>query len=157
MNKTNAMRLLDAANINYEITEYEYDEKDLSGLHAADYLGLFYYEVFKTLVCIGNDKEHYVFCLPVDMELDLKKAAKIANVKGIEMIKMKELLPLTGYMRGGCSPIGMKKQFKTYIDETAILIDKIYISGGKRGVQIKMEPDSLNKYLGNTEFHDICK
>ena len=157
MTKTNAMRLLDAANIDYEITEYEYDEKDLSGLHAADYLGLSYYEVFKTLVCIGSDKEHYVFCIPVDMELDLKKAAKVSKVKSIEMIKMKDLLPLTGYMRGGCSPIGMKKQFKTYIDETAILLDIMYISGGKRGVQIKLEPNLLNEYLGNTSFHDICK
>lgn len=157
MNKTNAMRLLDAALINYDITEYEYDEKDLSGLHAADNLGLSYYEVFKTLVCIGNDKEHYVFCIPVDMELDLKKAAKAANIKSIEMIKMKDLLPLTGYMRGGCSPIGMKKQYKTFIDENAILVEYIYISGGKRGVQIKLEPNLLNKYLGNTGFYDICK
>ena len=157
MNKTNAMRLLDAAHINYDITEYEYDEKDLSGLHAADNLGLSYYEVFKTLVCIGNDKEHYVFCIPVDMELDLKKAAKAANIKSVEMIKMKDLLPLTGYMRGGCSPIGMKKQYKTFIDENAILVEYIYISGGKRGVQIKLKPNLLNEYLGNSGFYDICK
>ncbi|MBK5252980.1 MAG: Cys-tRNA(Pro) deacylase [Peptostreptococcaceae bacterium] len=157
MNKTNAMRILDAAGIDYEMKEYEYDENDLSGVHAAEHSGLSTLEVFKTLVLISNTRDYFVFCIPVEGELDLKKAAKIAEVKKLEMIHVKELLGITGYIRGGCSPIGMKKQFKTYIDENAILLDNIYISGGKRGVQIKINPEKLNKHLGNTEFYDVLK
>lgn len=157
MIKTNAMRLLDAAGIEYETKEYDYDENDLSGLHAAEFLGLSTSEVFKTLVLISNTRDYFVFCIPVESELDLKKAAKIAEVKKLEMIHVKELLGITGYVRGGCSPIGMKKQFKTYVDETAILLDNIYISGGKRGVQIKLNPEKLNEYLGNTDYFDVSK
>ncbi|NLY81518.1 MAG: Cys-tRNA(Pro) deacylase [Clostridiales bacterium] len=157
MIKTNAMRLLDAASIEYETKEYDYDENDLSGIHAAEFLGLSTLEVFKTLVLISNTRDYFVFCIPVESELDLKKAAKIAGVKKLEMIHIKELLGITGYVRGGCSPIGMKKHFKTYLDETAILLDNIYISGGKRGVQIKLNPEKLNKYLGNTDYFDVLK
>lgn len=152
--KTNAMRLLDSAGINYQIGEYEYDESDLSGDHVAEYLGLSKEEIFKTLVTRGNDKNYYVFVLPVAAELSLKKAATSAGVKKIEMIHVKELLPLTGYVRGGCSPIGMKKQFPTFIDETAILFDKIYISAGKRGEQIIINGEALACFIG-AELTDI--
>lgn len=152
--KTNAMRLLDSAGINYQIGEYEYDESDLSGDHVAEYLGLSKEEIFKTLVTRGNDKNYYVFVLPVAAELSLKKAATSAGVKKIEMIHVKELLPLTGYVRGGCSPIGMKKQFPTFIDETAILFEKIYISAGKRGEQIIINGEALAGFIG-AELTDI--
>lgn len=141
--KTNAMRMLDQSNIPYETGEYEYDESDLSGDHVADYLGISKEEIFKTLVTRGNDNELYVFVVPVSGELDLKKAAAAAGVKKVEMIHVKEIFNLTGYLRGGCSPIGMKKQYPTFIDETAILFDKIYISGGKRGLQIIIDPQVL--------------
>lgn len=145
--KTNAMRLLDHAGIDYLTGEYEYDESDLSGEHVAEYLGLSKEEIFKTLVTRGNDNNYYVFVLPVAAELNLKKAAACAKVKKIEMIHVRELLPLTGYIRGGCSPIGMKKQFPTFIDETAILYDKIYISAGKRGTQIIINGETLADFI----------
>ena len=119
MTKTNVMRLLDQAKIEYTALEYEFDENDLGGEHAADFLGLPYDQVFKTLVTRGSKGGIYVFCIPVDLELDLKKAAQCAGEKKIEMIHVKELLGLTGYIRGGCSPIGMKKKYPTFIDETA--------------------------------------
>lgn len=148
--KTNAMRMLDQSNIPYETGEYEYDESDLSGDHVADYLGISKEEIFKTLVTRGNDNELYVFVVPVSGELDLKKAAAAAGVKKVEMIHVKEIFNLTGYLRGGCSPIGMKKQYPTFIDETAILFDKIYISGGKRGLQIIIDPQVLADFTGAT-------
>lgn len=153
-NKTNVMRILDQAGIEYAGAEYDYDESDLSGNHAAEALGASEDEMFKTLVTRSPDKELLVFVVPVASELNLKKAAKAAGKKSIEMIHMKELVELTGYMRGGCSPIGMKKLFPTYIDETAVLFDRIYISAGKRGVQVILPPEELAKLI-NAEFAEL--
>ena len=146
MVKTNVMRLLDAANISYESKEYEVDEKDLSGSHAADMMGADHDTIFKTLVLKGEKTGYLVCCIPVDEELDLKKVAKAAHDKKVDMIPMKDLLPLTGYIRGGCSPIGMKKKFPLYIEETAILFEKIAVSAGQRGVQILLSPNDLCAY-----------
>ena len=154
MTKTNVMRLLDQAKIEYTALEYEFDENDLGGEHAADFLGLPYDQVFKTLVTRGAKGNIYVFCIPVDMELDLKKAAQCANEKKIEMIHVKELLGITGYIRGGCSPIGMKKKYPTFIDETATLFDIISVSGGQRGIQIRLSPLKLAEYI-DVQFCDI--
>ena len=150
MNKTNAMRLLDAAKISYEIKEYAVDEEDLSGVHVARVLNQSPNSVFKTLVLKGEKNGFLVCCIPVNQELDLKKVAKVASDKKVELIPMKDLLKTTGYIRGGCSPIGMKKKFPTYIDETAILFDKIAISGGIRGTQIIIEPNDLIDYVAIT-------
>ena len=141
------MRLLDAAGIEYIPGEYEVDENNLSGSHAADMMGVEHDSMYKTLVLKGEKKGYMVCCIPVDEELDLKKVAKAAGDKKVEMIHMKDLLPLTGYIRGGCSPVGMKKRFPTYIEETAILYDRITVSAGQRGVQISVEPDKLAGYL----------
>lgn len=146
MTRTNVMRLLNAAGIEYEAGEYEVDENDLSGSHAADMMGVDHDSMFKTLVLRGEKTGYLVCCIPVDEELDLKKVAKAAGDKKVEMIHMKELLPLTGYIRGGCSPIGMKKKFPTYIEETAVLFDKIAVSAGMRGVQILIDPEQLAAY-----------
>ena len=146
MTRTNVMRLLDAAGIEYEAGEYEVDENDLSGSHAADMIGVDHDSMIKTLVLRGEKTGYLVCCIPVDEELDLKKVAKAAGDKKVEMIHMKELLPLTGYIRGGCSPIGMKKKFPTYIEETAVLFDKIAVSAGMRGVQILIDPEQLAAY-----------
>lgn len=143
MTKTNVMRLLDAAGIEYESGEYEVDENDLSGSHAADMMGIEHDMMFKTLVLKGDKNGYLVCCIPVDEELDLKKVAKASKDKKVEMIHMKELLPLTGYMRGGCSPIGMKKLFPTFFHESALEQNFIIVSGGKRGFQIKCEPKLL--------------
>lgn len=148
--KTNAMRILDKANVPYEVMEYEYDENDLDGHHVAEFFGTPYEEVFKTLVAKGASGEYYVFCLSVDSEIDLKKAASVAGEKRMEMIHVKELLPLTGYIRGGCSPVGMKKKFKTFFDEMVELIDTIYVSGGQRGVQLKLVPGDLVSFTEGT-------
>ena len=141
------MRLLDAAGIEYIPGEYEVDENNLSGCHAAYMMGVEHDSMCKTLVLKGEKKGYLVCCIPVDEELDLKKVAKAAGDKKVEMIHMKDLLPLTGYIRGGCSPVGMKKRFPTYIEETAILYDRITVSAGQRGVQISVEPDKLAGYL----------
>ena len=154
--KTNAMRLLDAAGIDYSMASYEYDESDLSGVHAAEELGVSEEEVFKTLVTRGDGNAFFVFVIPVAESLDLKKAAKASGNKSIEMIHVREILDITGYIRGGCSPIGMKKAYPTFIDETAELCDKIYFSAGKRGVQIILEPDILAE-VSNAVFCDLIK
>ncbi len=154
--KTNAMRLLDSAGINYSMASYDYDESDLSGVHAAKELGVSEDIVFKTLVTRGDGNAIFVFVIPVAESLDLKKAAKASGNKSIEMIHVKEILDITGYIRGGCSPIGMKKAFPTFIDETAILSEKIYFSAGKRGVQIILEPEVLAE-VSNAEFCDLTK
>lgn len=146
MQKTNVMRLLDAASIPYRAAEYDYDPQDLSGLHAAEATGMPPEQVFKTLVARGDRCGYLVFCIPVCCELDLKKAAKAAGDKKVELIAVKELLPLTGYLRGGCSPIGMKKKFQTFFDETAQLYDEIAVSAGARGCQILLAPDALQTY-----------
>ena len=146
--KTNAMRLLDAAKVPYDVRTYEYDESDLSGVHAAEALDLPPETVFKTLVAHGDKTGYVVFCIPVAEALDLKKAAKVSGNKAVEMLPVKALLPTTGYIRGGCSPIGMKKKFPTYIDETAMLFDKIAVSAGQRGVQLHLAPDDLLVFIG---------
>ncbi|MBR0307885.1 MAG: Cys-tRNA(Pro) deacylase [Mogibacterium sp.] len=154
--KTNAMRQLDAAGMEYEMASYEYDESDLSGVHAAEELGVDADIVFKTLVTRNDKNENFVFVIPTAESLDLKKAAKVSGSKSIEMIHVREINDLTGYLRGGCSPIGMKKQFPTFIDETATLFDKIYFSAGKRGVQIILDPLRLAEVCG-AEFADLTK
>lgn len=148
MNKTNVMRLLEQAGIQYKAEEYEYDEDDLSGVHAAKVLGIDPDMMFKTLVARGDKNGIMVFCIPVAEELDLKKAAKAANDKKIELVHVKELLGLTGYIRGGCSPIGMKKKYPTYIEETALLFDEISVSAGTRGCQVMLNPEELIEYVG---------
>ena len=145
---TNVMRLLDTARIPYETKEYDYDESDLSGVHAASVLGFDPDMVFKTLVLKGDKTGHFVCVIPVAYEVDLKKAASVSGNKKCDLIPVKDLIPLTGYMRGGCSPIGMKKQFPTYIDETAQLQDVISVSAGQRGVQVILSPDALTAYIG---------
>lgn len=144
--KTNVMRLLEAAGIPFETGTYEVDENDLSGSHAADLMGVDRDTMYKTLVLKGEKKGYLVCCLPVDEELDLKKAAKAAGEKKVEMIHVKDMLSVTGYIRGGCSPIGMKKKFPTYIEETAQLYDKITVSAGQRGVQVTLSPEALKGY-----------
>jgi len=146
MVKTNAVRLLTAAGIALETLEYEVDENDLSGVHVAEQLGQPVEQVFKTLVLKGDKLGYLVCCIPVAEELDLKKVAKVAGDKRVEMILMKDLLPVTGYIRGGCSPIGMKKKFPTFLDETVILFDEIAISAGVRGAQILLNPEDLMRY-----------
>ena len=143
--KTNAMRLLEQAGIPFRVETYEFDEEHLSGAHVASQVSLPEDQIFKTLVVRGEKKGIMVFCIPVMMELDLKKAAKISGDKKIEMTHVKELLGLTGYIRGGCSPLGMKRKFRTFIDEMAQLCDKVHISGGQRGVQISLNPMDLVK------------
>lgn len=140
--KTNAMRLLDAAGVSYKVHWYD-SEKALSGTEVAAYLGQDQDCVFKTLVTVGKSGDHFVFMIPVAAELDLKKAARAAGEKNIAMIKSKELLPLTGYIHGGCSPLGMKKQFRTFADEMAELPETIMCSGGRIGCQIELTLDGL--------------
>ncbi len=138
-NKTNVMRMLDSAKIPYEVLEYTVDESDLSGTHIADQLGLDYEMVFKTLVAKGDRTGPVVFCIPAHREIDLKKAAKETGNKKIEMIHVKDLLALTGYIRGGCSPIGMKKKFPTYFSVTVLEHEKITVSAGVRGAQLLLD------------------
>lgn len=147
MTKTNVMRLLDAAGIAYEAKEYEVDENDLSGSHAADLMGADHDSIYKTLVLKGEKTGYFVCCIPVDEEVDLKKAAKAVKDKKADLIPMKDLLPLTGYIRGGCSPVGMKKKFPVYIEETAVLYDKIAVSAGMRGQQVILNPEDLRAYV----------
>ena len=145
--KTNAMRILDSADIDYRVSEYEVDESDLSGTHAAEVLGIDPDIMFKTLVTRGNDNLLWIFVIPVKENLDLKKAAKVSGNKRIEMVHVKEILDLTGYVRGGCSPIGMKKQFPTFVEESAVLYDEIAISAGLRGQQILIAPQTLVTFI----------
>ena len=145
--KTNAVRILEANNIPHTIVTYEVNEADLSGITVANKIGIDAERVFKTLVTRRDKSGINVFCIPVTEELDLKKAAIASGNKKIEMIKEKELLPLTGYIKGGCSPIGMKKKYPTFIDETAQLFDEISVSAGIRGMQVKLKPDDLLKIV----------
>ena len=154
MTKTNVMRLLDAAKIPYRAKEYAVDENDLNGMHAAEGIGMPPEQIFKTLVAKGERGGYAVFCIPVCCELDLKKAAKAAHDKKIELIHVKDLLATTGYIRGGCSPIGMKKQYVTRIDESAQKLEKMIVSGGRLGVQIELKPEDLKK-ASRGEFADI--
>ena len=145
INKTNAARLLDKAKIAYELIPYEVDENDLSTIHVADSLGENIEQVFKTLVLHGDKNGHFVCVIPGEHEVDLKLAAKASGNKKCDLIPMKELLPLTGYIRGGCTPIGMKKPFPTYIHESCLNYPYIYISAGQRGLQLKLDPNDLIK------------
>lgn len=152
INKTNAARLLDKAKIAYELIPYEVDENDLSAIHVADSLGENIEQVFKTLVLHGDKNGHFVCVIPGEHEVDLKLAAKASGNKKCDLIPMKELLPLTGYIRGGCTPIGMKKPFPTYIHESCLNYPYIYISAGQRGPQLKLDPNDLIK-----EVHaEVC-
>ena len=141
--KTNAVRLVEKAGIPCRECFYEYDENDLNGMHAAHAIGMPPEQVFKTLVARGAKTGINVFCIPVCCELDLKKAAKAAGDKNMELIPVKELLGLTGYIRGGCSPVGMKKKYPTYFDETCELYDTIAVSAGERGHQMVLDPMAL--------------
>lgn len=145
--KTNAMRQLDAAGIPYEVKTYEVDENDLTGTHIAAQIGLSLHMVFKTLVARGDKTGHLVFCIPVDKEIDLKAAAALTGNKKIEMVHVKDLLALTGYIRGGCSPIGMKKKFPTYFDASALDCEKITVSAGVRGAQLLLEREALVRFV----------
>ena len=152
INKTNAARLLDKAKIPYELIPYEEDENDLSAIHVADSLGENIEQVFKTLVLHGDKNGYFVCVIPGEHEVDLKLAAKASGNKKCDLIPMKELLPLTGYIRGGCTPIGMKKPFPTYIHESCLNYPYIYISAGQRGLQLKLDPNDLIK-----EVHaEVC-
>ena len=154
--KTNAMRLLEQAGVPFETAEYTVDDSDLSGVHAAAELGVDVNCVFKTLVARGEKRGPLVFCIPAAAELDLKKCAALAGEKKIELIHVKELPGLTGYIRGGCSPVGMKKKYPTFIDETAVLFGKIYISAGQRGHQLVVAPEALAAYL-EAPFADLTR
>ena len=147
MQKTNAMRRLDAAKIPYETLTYTVDENDLSGMHIAEQLGFPPEKMFKTLVAKGDRTGPLVFCIPVACEIDLKKAATITGNKKIEMVHVKDLLALTGYIRGGCSPIGMKKAFPTYVDESALEFDEITVSSGTRGAQLLLNRAALLQFI----------
>lgn len=155
ISKTNAMRILDSENIKYEIREYP-ENGPIAAVDVAEYLGQPTDRLFKTLVTTDNNRGYYVFCLPGARELDLKKAARAAGVKKIEMLKQKDLFPLTGYVHGGCSPVGMKKQFPTAIDPSALNWESIYVSGGRIGMQIELDPRELEKIM-DIKFEDICK
>ena len=141
--KTNAVRLVEQAGLPCRERFYEFDESDLSGTHAAQAIGMAPEQVFKTLVARGEKTGINVFCIPVCCELDLKKAAKAAGDKNMELVAVKELLSLTGYIRGGCSPVGMKKKYPTFFDETCILWDEIAVSAGARGHQMIVPPEKL--------------
>lgn len=145
--KTNVARLLDAACIPYSLVSYEVDEEHLEASHVAAQLGEDLDRVFKTLVLRGDRSGPFVCVIPGSLEVDLKTAARISGNKNCEMLHLRELLPLTGYIRGGCSPIGMKKQFPTYIHESALLYDSIYVSAGVRGLQVRIAPQDLINYI----------
>ncbi|MBR4045674.1 MAG: Cys-tRNA(Pro) deacylase [Alistipes sp.] len=146
--KTNAARLLDRAKIEYRLVPYTVDESNLAATHVAEELGEDIATVFKTLVLRGDRTGHFVCVIPGDKEVDLKRAAKVSGNKKADLIPMKELLPTTGYIRGGCTPIGMKKPFPTFIHSTCLLYDTIYISAGVRGLQIAINPNALIELIG---------
>lgn len=148
MTKTNAMRLLDQAKIAYRAAEYPFDARDLNGMYAAAGIGMPPEQVFKTLVARGDKRGAAVYCIPVCCGLDLRKAAQAARDKKMELVPVKELPGLTGYIRGGCSPVGMKKQFPTFLEETAQLYSEIAVSAGQRGCQLILSPQDLAAYTG---------
>ncbi len=154
MSKTNAVRILEANKIPHDTVSYEVDENDLSGTSVANKIETDAEKVFKTLVANGDKNGINIFCIPVAAELNLKKAASASANKKIEMIKVKDLLSVTGYIRGGCSPIGMKKNFPTYIEETIQLFDKVFVSAGIRGMQISISPNDLQK-ITNANLADL--
>jgi Cys-tRNA(Pro)/Cys-tRNA(Cys) deacylase len=148
MKKTNAARLLDAAGIHYELAEYDVDENDLSAVTLAKKIGQNVEQIFKTLVLRGDKNGVFVAVVPGNAEVDLKKAAKISGNKNCAMVQQKELLGLTGYIRGGCSPLGMKKQYPIFIDESCQFFEYIFVSAGQRGLQIKINPEDLVRSTG---------
>ncbi len=152
--KTNAMRILERMKIPFESAAYEDTGDFMDGVHVADRLGLAHEEVYKTLVAIGKSKNYYVFVIPIAEELDLKKAARAVREKSIDMLPLKELTAVTGYIRGGCTAIGMKKQFPTVIQEDAKKLEKIYVSGGKRGLQLHLAAQDLAK-AAKADFADV--
>ena len=154
--KTNALRQLDAAGISYEIREYEYDDAHPTGIHAEDLPAAMRERMFKTLVTRGERRGIVVFVIPVSEELDLKKCAAAARDKRVEMIHMKEILGLTGYVRGGCSPVGMKKKYPVIFDETALLYDRIWVSAGQRGMQMLVDTEALVAFVDG-EWADVTK
>lgn len=154
VSKTNAMRILESMGIEYDYMIYESEDGKIDGVSVAEKTGQNPEIVFKTLVSVGNSKELYVFCIPVEYELDLKKAAKASKEKSIELLPLKDLTKNTGYVRGGCSPIGMKKQYKTFIDESASLNERILVSGGAIGVQLSLKPDDLIEVV-NASYEDL--
>lgn len=145
--KTNAMRILDRMKIAYTHQSYECEEF-IDGIQTADHLGLPHEEVYKTLVTLGSSKQYFVFVIPIEAELDMKKAAKAVGEKSVSMIPVKDITAVTGYVRGGCTAIGMKKQYKTVISETAKELERMYVSGGKIGCQIELAPEDLCKASG---------
>lgn len=153
--KTNAMRILDKNKISYELITYECDEF-IDGLHTAEKTGAPVEQSFKTLVAQGKSKSYYVFVIPIAEEVDLKKAAKVAGEKSIEMIHVKDIKDITGYIRGGCTPIGMKKQFPTFLQQEAENYDKIYISGGRLGTTLKLSPQDICK-VTRAQYADFKK
>ena len=154
--RTNAMRLLDTQKIKYETAEYEVDENDLSGVHLAETVGVDVSVVYKTLVVRGEKTGINVFVIPAAKELDLKRCAAAAGDKRVEMIHVNELLPLTGYIRGGCSPVGMKKKYPTYIDELCLLCDEIALSAGERGHQMIVPPEPIAAMI-DAKIVDLTK
>ena len=154
--KTNAARLLDKAGIAYQLIPYEFDENDLAAQHVADSLGQDIAMVFKTLVLQGDKTGHIVCVVPGDMEVELKALAKASGNKKVEMIAMKDLMAVTGYIRGGCSPIGMKKRFPTYFHSTALNFNHIYVSAGVRGLQIEISPAALIDFVGASVAEVAC-
>ena len=153
--KTNAMRILESLKIPYTHHTYECEEF-VDGLQRADKLSLPYEQVYKTLVTVGSSKNYFVFVIPIAEELDMKKAAKSVGEKSVEMIHVKDINAITGYIRGGCTAIGMKKQYVTRIDESAKTQEQIYVSGGRIGSQIQLKPDDLAK-AAKAEFADIIR
>lgn len=151
--KTNAMRMLDKGRIPYEYQTYECDAF-VDGITTADQIGLPHELVYKTLVTTGKSGGHYVFVIPIAKELDLKKAAKAVGEKSVEMLPVREITPVTGYVRGGCTAIGMKKQFPTVIDKSAEALEYMYVSGGKIGMQLKLRPEDLKK-AARADYGDI--
>ena len=156
LQKTNAARLLDKAKIPYRLIPYEFDENDLAASHVAESLGEEIIRVFKTLVLKGERNGYFVCVVPGNCEVDLKKAAKCFSDEKADLIPMKELLPLTGYIRGGCSPIGMKKPFPTFFHSTATGFDRIYVSAGVRGLQLEIDPRQLSDFVGGTPADIVC-
>jgi Cys-tRNA(Pro)/Cys-tRNA(Cys) deacylase len=154
MSKTNAIRILESRNILHTVHTYKVDENDLSGTTVAGKINAKMETVFKTLVASGDKNGINVFCIPVTEELNLKKAAAVSKNKNIEMVRVKDLLNLTGYIRGGCSPIGMKKDFPVFIEETAQLFEKVYVSAGIRGMQVCLSPEDLKNAV-NAVFTDL--
>ncbi|WP_312554096.1 Cys-tRNA(Pro) deacylase [Empedobacter brevis] len=154
--KTNAVRILDTHQISYELREYEVDEEHVDAMHVAESLGVNPEGIYKTLILKGNVEPYIVAVIPANTHLDLKKFAKVSGNKNCEMLPLKDVLNVTGYIRGGCSPIGMKKQFPTYIEELAILQDQICISAGKRGLQILLNAEDLKPLIG-AQFADITQ